>query len=168
METKFIIVRTLWLFCIVSICLLHTPGQAHSQIKPVRFEHLDSLLTIQKRGIVVFIHTSWCKFCHRFQETTLKSARVQKLLNNEFYFVDLDAECKTDIVFRNHTFRYDPVHRLHDLARELGTKNDQVSYPTITFLNTNFKILHQQDGYISEKNLLPVLEKLARQNSIEN
>ena len=102
METKFAIVRTLLLFCIVSTCLLHTSGQAHAQIKPVRFEHLDSLMTIQKRGIVVFIHTSWCKFCHRFQETTLKSPGVQKLLNTRFYFVDLDAEGKSDIVFRSH------------------------------------------------------------------
>ena len=157
--------RTLLLFCIVSTCLLLIPGQAHSQIKTVKFEHLDSLMKIQKRGIVVFIHTTWCKFCHRFQETTLKSAGVQKLLNNHFYFVDLDAEAKIDIVFRNYTFRYDPVQRLHGLARELGTKNGQVSYPTITFLNTDFQILHQHDGYISEKNLLPVLKQLAQHNS---
>lgn len=118
------------------------------------------MMRVEKRAVIVFIHTSWCKFCERFQATTLKSKKVKELLNEDFYFLDINAESKFDIVFRGHRFKYDPMYRLHDLARELGTKDGQVSYPTITFLNEKFEILYQHDGYLSESELVPVLEKL--------
>jgi thioredoxin-related protein len=117
-------------------------------------------MKIEKRAVIVFIHTSWCKFCQQFQETTLKNKKIQKILNDDFYFVDIDADAQHDIVFRGHIFKYDPVYRLHDLAKELGTKDGKVSYPTIAFLNEDLEILYQHDGYLSASELVPVLEKV--------
>jgi hypothetical protein len=42
-----------------SIILL--PNISFSQIKSYPFEQIDSLQKIEKRNVIVFIHTDWCK-----------------------------------------------------------------------------------------------------------
>jgi hypothetical protein len=64
------------------------------------------------------------------------------------------------ILYSGVTYSSDPVYRLHDLAKELGTKDGKVSYPTIAFLNEDLEILYQHDGYLSASELVPVLEKV--------
>ncbi len=121
-----------------------------AQLAQVKFEQLDSLQKIEKRPVLVFLHTSWCKYCGTMKNTSFKNNEVIKLLNQKFYFVSLDIEEKKDILFRNHTFRYKPTGTntgVNELAEQLGTINGQLAYPSICFLNADFEIIYQQEGY---------------------
>ena len=75
------------------------PDFSFSQIKIIQFEQIDSLQRIEKRNVAVFIHTDWCKYCQTMQNTTFKNDSIIKVLNNKFYFIDLNAEEKRNVIF---------------------------------------------------------------------
>ncbi len=133
------------------------------QVKPVKFDQLDSLQKKERRTIVVFLHTSWCKYCGTMKNTTFQNSEVLQLLNQNFYFVSLDIEEQRDIMFRGHTFKHKPTGNktgVHELARQLGTINGALAYPGISILNADFEIIHQQEGFVSSEVLLFMLKKL--------
>jgi thioredoxin-related protein len=97
------------------------------------------------------------------KNSTLKDKDVVNLLTQKFYFITLDIEEKQEILFRNYTFKYKPTGLntgINELAEQLGTINGQVSYPAISFLNADYEIIYQQEGFVSPKDFLSILTKL--------
>ena len=134
-----------------------------AQVKHVKFEQLDSLQNVEKRHVIVFLHTSWCKYCATMENTTFKKSGIQELLNQNFYFVSLDIEEKNAIHFRGHIFKYKPTGAttgVHELAEQLGYINGELAYPTTCILNADFEIVFQKGGFIQSKELLEILKKL--------
>ena len=132
------------------------------QLKSRTFEEVDSLQQIQKRKIIVFIHTDWCQFCQRMKTTTFKNKEIIEKLNSDFYFIDLNAEEKRDITFDNHTFKYKPSGNnvgVHELALQLGIINGQIIYPVLCVLNEKKEIILQYSNYLSSKDFNLLLEK---------
>ena len=141
------------------------PQLAFAQLKHFSFEQLDSLQKIEKRPVVVFLHTSWCKYCGTMKNTTFRNDEVINLLNRKFYFVSLDIEEKQEIRFRGFKFRYKPTGTntgVNELAEQLGTINGQISYPAVCFLNADYEIIFQQEGYVSSQNLVSILNQLQK------
>ncbi|WP_289663856.1 thioredoxin family protein [Flavobacterium panacagri] len=133
------------------------------QLKSYSFEEIDSLQQIQKRKIIVFIHTDWCQFCQRMKATTFKNQEIIEKLNSEFYFIDFNAEEKRDIMFNNQTFQYKPSGNnvgVNELALQLGTINNQIVYPVLCVLNEKNEIILQYNNYLSPKDFKILLEKL--------
>ena len=133
-----------------------------AQLKIYSFEEAEKLSKESPKPFVVFIHTSWCKYCRMMENSTFKNSEIITLLNDNYYFVSLDAEQKQDIYFRNHTFKFKPNGQntgIHELATALATINSQVVYPTITILEADYSILFQKHSFINTKELLVILEK---------
>jgi thioredoxin-related protein len=149
-----------WWFC---ICVFLQAQSLFAQIKTVRFEQIDSLQKIEKRNVVVFIHTDWCKYCQTMQNTTFKNDSIIYKLNTQFYFIDLNAEQKENIVFNGRTFKYKPTGTntgIHELAEQLATVDNQVAYPTLCFLNSNKEIIFQYYQFINSTDLSTLLTRL--------
>ncbi|MBB4800942.1 thioredoxin-related protein [Flavobacterium nitrogenifigens] len=135
------------------------------QLKSHSFEEIDSLQQIQKRKIIVFIHTDWCQFCQRMKTTTFKDKEIMDKLNSDFYFIDFNAEEKRDIIFHKQTFKYLPSGNnvgVHELALQLGTTNNQIVYPVLCVLNEKNEIIFQYSSYLSPKDFQFLLEKLLK------
>ncbi|TDO93964.1 thioredoxin family protein [Flavobacterium sp. 245] len=133
------------------------------QLKSSSFEEIDRLQQIQKRKIIVFIHTDWCQFCQRMKATTFKNQEIIEKLNSDFYFIDFNAEEKRDISFNNHVFKFQPSGNnvgVHELALQLGTINNQIAYPTLCVLNEKNEIIFQYNIYLSPNDFKILLEKL--------
>ena len=134
-----------------------------SQLKSSTFEEVDSLQQIQKRKIIVFIHTNWCQFCQRMKTTTFRNQEIIGKLNSNFYFIDFNAEEKRDITFNNQSFKYKPSGNnvgVHELALQLGTINNQIVYPVLCVLNEKNEIILQYNNYLSPKDFKLLLGKL--------
>lgn len=147
----------------IIIFFLGFTSTGYCQLKSRTFEAIDSLQQLQKRKIVVFIHTDWCQFCHRMKNTTFKNQEIIDKLNSDFYFIDLNAEEKRDIKFNNKTFKYVPSGNnvgVHELALQLGTINGQIVYPVLCILNEKNEIILQYNSYLSPKDFKLLLEKL--------
>jgi thioredoxin-related protein len=134
-----------------------------AQLKTYSFEEAEKLSKENPKPFVVFIHTSWCKYCKIMENSTFKNPEVIKILNTDFYFISLDAESKEDIHFNNNTFKFQPKGQktgIHELATELATIDSQVVYPTVTILDPDFSIVFQKHSFLNAKELLIVLEKM--------
>lgn len=134
-----------------------------AQLKSYSFEQIDSLQNIQKRKILVFIHTDWCKYCQAMKNSTFKNKEVLKHLNENFYFISLNAEEKQKITFNSKIFEYKTngnSNGIHELAFELANTNKQTTYPTICVLNDQNEIIFQQSNYLPVKDFSTLLEKL--------
>jgi len=135
------------------------------QLKSRTFEEAESLQQIQKRKIIVFIHTDWCQFCQRMKATTFKNQEIIQKLNADFYFIDFNAEEKRDINFNNRIFKYQPSGNnvgVHELALQLGTQNNQIVYPVLCVLNEKNEIIFQYSNYLSPKDFKLLLENLEK------
>ncbi|KFF07503.1 thioredoxin family protein [Flavobacterium reichenbachii] len=133
------------------------------QLKSSRFEEIDSLQQIQKRKTIVFIHTDWCQFCQRMKSTTFKNQEIINTLNSDFYFIDFNAEEKRDISFNNQRFKYRPSGNnvgVHELALQLGTISNQITYPVLCVLNEKNEIIFQYNFYLSTSDFKILLGKL--------
>ena len=149
-----------WWLC---ICFILQAQSLFAQIKTVRFEQIDSLQKIEKRNVVVFIHTDWCNYCQTMKNTTFKNDSIIHKLNNQFYFIDFLAEEKRNIVFNGRTFKYKPTGTntgIHELAEQLATVDNKIAYPTICFLNTNNEIIFQYNQFINTTDLSTILIQL--------
>ncbi|MFV5687280.1 thioredoxin family protein [Flavobacterium sp. ZT3R25] len=134
-----------------------------AQLNMVSFEQIDSLQNIEKRKVIVFIHTDWCQFCHAIKNTTLKNENIIKELNNTFYFIDFNAEEKRTITFNKASFKFKSTGNtsgIHELAIQLGTINKQLNYPALCVLNSENEIIFQDNNYIKPKEFQLILEKL--------
>ena len=72
---------------------------------------------------------------------------IVKLLNEKFYPVKFDAEQRQDVVFNGNTFKFVPYgdRGTHQLAMAL--LNNQLSYPTVVFMDKDFKTAFPMPGY---------------------
>jgi len=148
---------------LILVSLILLPDISFSQIKSYHFEQIDSLQKIEKRNVMVFFHTDWCMYCQVMKNTTLKNDSVIDKLNNQFYFIHLNAEHKADIVFNGHTFKYKPTGTntgIHELAEQLATMGNQIAYPTLCFLNSNNEIIFQYNQFINSTDLSTILTRL--------
>lgn len=133
-----------------------------AQLKTYTFEEAEKLSKENPKPLVVFIHTSWCKYCKMMENSTFKNPEIITILNADFYFIPLDAETKNDIHFNNHKFQFIPNGKntgIHELATALATIDSQLIYPTITILGTDYSMLFQKHSFINVKELHVVLEK---------
>lgn len=145
----------LFFFCAVS---------GFAQLKTYTFSEAEKLEKKQPKPIFVFVHTSWCKYCRMMENSTFKDPEVIRLLNDNFYFVALDAEQKTPILFKNNTFVFKPKGQnsgVHQLAEELGTIDGTVTYPTFSILDKNNTILLQINSFTDAQTMVRLLSEVA-------
>jgi thioredoxin-related protein len=145
-----------WLYILLIFFWAIPSGFA--QLKTYSFEEIDSLQNRQHRKTIVFIHTDWCKYCQAMKNSTFKNKEVLKNLNENFYFITLNAEEKQAITFNAKKFENNTG--IHKLAYELASVNNQTRYPAICVLNAQNEIVFQQSNYLPIKDFLILLEKL--------
>ncbi len=118
-----------------------------SPVKWMSFEEAIARSKTEKRKIFIDVYTDWCGWCKVMDKSTFSEASVAKILNEKFYPVKFDAEQTNDIVFDGRTFKFIPSGNkgVHELAAAL--LNNQLSYPTVVFLDEDFKMIQPLPGY---------------------
>ncbi|WP_313806171.1 DUF255 domain-containing protein [Flavobacterium sp.] len=149
---------------IVLLLLFFCAFSGFAQLKTYTFSEAEKLEQQNPKPIFVFVHTSWCKYCKMMENSTFKNSEVISLLNENFYFVELNAEQKTPITFKNKTFKFKPKGQnsgVHELAEELATIDGSLTYPTFSILDKNNTILLQISEYTDAKTMIGLLKEAA-------
>lgn len=152
-------------FLLVLLVALTAPRQSRGQLKTIAFEEVTALQKVDKRPMVVFIHTDWCRYCNGMKKTTFRNEKVVQLLQENFYFLDLNAEEERPIRFLQQTFRFKPKGHntgTHELAEQLGSIDGKLSFPMLCFLNADYEIIYQHPGFIDAPGLVKILEHLQK------
>lgn len=145
------------------LCFILSANQNFAQLKTHTFEEAEKFSIEHPKPFIVFIHTSWCKYCKMMQNSTFKDQKVVKQLNEKFYFISFDAETRNDISFNNHIFKFRPKGTnsgIHELAEALAEKKGAIVYPTITILNPDHSIELQFQSFVNAENLFEILGQL--------
>lgn len=116
-------------------------------VKWMSFEEAVEKSKTEKRKIFIDVFTDWCGWCKVMDKNTFSEAQVARILNEEFYPVKFDAEQREDVVFNGTTFKFVPSGNkgYHQLAAAL--LNNQLSYPTVVFLDEEFRMIQPLAGY---------------------
>jgi thioredoxin-related protein len=116
-------------------------------VKWMSFEEALKKSKAEKRPIFIDVYTDWCGWCKVMDKSTFSDPTVAKLLNDKFYAVKFNGEQKEDVIFDGTTFKFVPSGRngYHQLAAAL--LNNQLSYPTVVFLDEEFRMIQPLPGY---------------------
>lgn len=143
------------LFLAVAVNSLH--AQEGGPVKWMTFEEAVAKAKVEKRKLFIDVYTDWCGWCKVMDKNTFSDPIIAKLLNENFYPVKLDAEQTADIVFNGTTFKFVPYGNkgTHQLAATL-LKN-QLSYPTVTVVGSDFSFVQPYPGYKKPEELHALL-----------
>ncbi len=123
------------------------------------FEEITELQTKEKKPVVVFLHTDWCKYCFAMKKNTFKNKNIVKILNEKFYFVSFNAESKKEVSFNNHIFKFRPNGNTgtHEIA--VALTNNKLTYPSTIILSSKNEIILEANTFLNAKKLLTILQK---------
>lgn len=101
----------------------------------------------EKRKIFIDVYTDWCGWCKVMDKKTFNEPEVARVLNEKYYPVKFNAEQREDVTFNGTTFKFIEYGNrgTHQLAAAL--LSNELSYPSVVFLNEDFAILHILKGY---------------------
>ena len=145
--------KTRLFFFIFSTSILLS--QKNNTLKSYSFEEAYKLQEKEKRPIVVFFHTNWCKYCFAMKKNTFINKKVVALLNKEFYFISFNAESKDLVNIKDKIFKN--KSGIHEIVEVLAFKNNTISYPSTIILSANNTIDEQIDSFLSAKEISKIL-----------
>jgi thioredoxin-related protein len=101
----------------------------------------------EKRSIFIDVYTDWCGWCKVMDKNTFNDPIVAKLLNEKFYAVKFNAEQTEDVVFNGTTFKFVPYGNKGSHQLAMALLNNQMSFPTVVFMDKDFKTAFPIAGY---------------------
>jgi len=149
----------------VFICL---PALLSGQDYALTFEKADTLMREEARPLLIFLHAPWCRYCEAMKGLTFKNREIQQMLEEDFYFVSFDGESREKVVFGGQSFGFEPSGAgtgTHQLARQLGEVEGRLTYPTLVFVDPEYRILFSWNAFLPPDQLKEVLKKI--KNEVE-
>jgi thioredoxin-related protein len=146
------------LYMLALIILGTGAASAQEEVKWYSIEEAIQLASQEPRVMVIDVYTDWCGWCKRMDANTFSDPQVAAALNKHFYPVKLDAEGKEDIVIGERTFKFVANGRrgYHEMAA-IVTKG-RLSYPTISYVDAQGKVLQAAPGYKTPEQFRVYLE----------
>jgi len=147
------------------LCLLFALGGTYSQAQITNwtaFENLNDSLRKERRPLLVFIHTDWCKYCKMMEIKTFANPQLAKVLNQQYYCLHLDAEDTRTLSFLNKKYKFKPSGvetGVHELAELLGNDKGKLTYPTTVFFDQNLQLQGRIVGVIDRQRLQAIVAK---------
>jgi thioredoxin-related protein len=156
--------RVFFLFSAVCLTLVLTASHAPAPSNAVQwltFEQAVEMSKKEKRKIFIDVYTDWCGWCKVMDKNTFSEPKIAEMLNEKFYPVKLNAEQREDIVYDGTTFKFVANGRsgYHQLAAAL--LNNKLSYPTVVFLDEDFRMLQPLPGYQKPEDFHKVAQFIA-------
>ncbi len=156
--------RTKLIFALILLVSITKPGISQNNsnaaeglsieesqaINWMELEDAMSAFEKQKKKIFFEIYTKWCSWCKQMDDITLRESNIVQLINENYYPIKFDAECKKVVQFKNKEYEF--VMRpgrggYHELAAEF--LEDKLSYPTLVFLDEDLNIIQAIVGFKS-------------------
>lgn len=143
------------------IIVLSTLSMAYAQgeIAPLKQYSINEIrqLSAQKpKKLVIDVYTDWCTWCKKMDKTTYQNEGIIQQINEDFYFVKLNAETRDSIFFDNKIFTFQNKYKENEFA--VALLNGQMSYPSTVFLDEKLGLLTVVPGYLTPKDLSPILK----------
>ena len=132
------------------------------KIKWLSWDEMVKLNEKNPKKIFIDFYTSWCGWCKVMDKNTFEDSVVAELMSKDFYCVKFDAERRDTINFLNKNWTFIPGGRsgYHELAAYF--MQNQLSYPTMVVLTSDYKLITPLKGYIAVPQFEPVIDFLGK------
>lgn len=132
---------------VVLLVAVSMETEKETVVKWLTFEDAIEKAKVEKRKIFIDVYTDWCGWCKVMDKNTFSDPKIAQILNESFYPVKFNAEQREDVQFSGTTFKFVESGRsgYHQLAAAL--MNNQLSYPTVVFLDEEFRMIQPLPGY---------------------
>ena len=143
-------------------------GQNQASIHWTTWDKVEAQMEKEPRKVMVDVYTSWCGPCRMMSQNTFTDPEVVKYINENYYAIKFDAEGPDSVAFKGTTYKndqYDPSrsgrNATHDLAKAIAPVQGRIAYPTIVYMDEDFKILTPVQGYLQPAQIMPILKFFA-------
>ncbi len=117
----------------------------------VTLDQLQKLYAAEPRPILIDVYTDWCGWCKEMDRVTYHHKKLSAYVNQYFYAVKLDAECKDSLVFNNKIYAYNPAYKVNELAEYLLM--NRMEFPSTVFLSSIDAQPAPLAGYLNAKEM---------------
>lgn len=142
-----------------------------TKVNWISLNEAEAKMAEEPRKILVDVYTSWCGPCRMMDQNTFQNPKVVEYINENYYAIKFDAESPDEVEFRGTTYKnegFDPNKRgrnsTHDLARAIAPVNGRIAYPTVVYMDEDFKILAPVQGYRTPQQIEPILRYIAEED----
>lgn len=137
----------------------------HASINWMSIEELEKAMAKEPKKIMIDVYTSWCGPCKMMMRNTFTDASVIEYVNANYYAVKFNAEGPDSITFRGTNYAnpsYDPArgngrNGTHEFTMAVAPVNGRIAYPTIVYMDEEYRILSPVQGYQQPEQILPIL-----------
>ena len=113
-----------------------TDNNINTKINWLSFDEAVKQNQSQPKKIFVDLYTDWCTWCLKMEKATFEHPDIVEYINENFYPVKLDAETRSNIIFKNNQYIYRPdagKRGVHELA--IFLTRGRLNYPSVVFLD---------------------------------
>ncbi|GAA5042662.1 hypothetical protein GCM10011506_45410 [Marivirga lumbricoides] len=142
------------IFCILSTCFT---TQAQS-VNWTSFEHLGDSLRTERKPLLIFIHTDWCKYCEMQENLTFEDNPLAAILNKDYYCLKINAESKDNINFLGRIYKFNVSGGYHQLAEMLGKNEEGLIFPATIIINKDLQVVNRLQGFQKAKKLIEITQ----------
>lgn len=132
----------------------------YAQAEWTKFEELTNSFKQDKKAILIFVYTDWCKICKMQENIVFNDTTLSKLLKDKVYLLKLNAEEKNDILFFNRKYKGATTKQYHELAEYLAQENNTLNFPSIIILNRKLLPIYKSYSFINKEDLNDILRQL--------
>lgn len=111
------------------------------ELNTYTFKEVEQLQENEKRNVIIFVSTSWCKYCKITEKTILKDKEVISKLNNDYYFIILEADKKDRIEFKNKIYNFKPsgINLGYNEIIEVLFEKKTIAFPSFIEYNEDWE-----------------------------
>ncbi|MFC6268328.1 thioredoxin family protein [Frigoriflavimonas asaccharolytica] len=145
------------------LIILFITSQINAQLIKHTFAEVEELQKTEQRPVMVFVTADWCNYCQLTKVKTFSDKKVEKIINEKFYFVELNQNEKSTIQFMGK--EYGPVINgyksgNHQLADALTRNGGENLYPTTIVYTAENELLYKKQELLKVDDILNLREKL--------
>ncbi len=129
---------------------------SQEQINWIPIDSVEFYQKNEKRPVFVDVYAVWCGPCKNLDKFTFRDPDVIEYINQNYYAVKFDAESKNIFDFNGKT--YSRPGRYHQFTSYLQLRG----FPTLSFMDSDYKIIHTAVGYYEADKLLEILKSVAK------
>lgn len=151
------ILRIINVAFVLHLVLSPTWAQDQSDIHWMDIEDALRLQKVEQKKILVEVYTDWCKVCHKLDQISLSQPQVANYINEFYYPVKFNAECRKTVFFRGKKYGFVETtnNGYHQFAYKIT--HGKLNYPSLVFLDKDLSIIQPISGFQGPDKLMKVL-----------